>query len=387
MDKPKIKPGIDNLLEDTSWLNGKRIALLTNSSGVNEELRSDLDLLMEKGIRVIKLFGPEHGFWGAEADTVSVSNEIEPGYRIPIFSLFGTTTKPVPEMLNGIDIVIYDIQDVGLRFYTYIYSLAYTMEECGKREIKVIVLDRPNPLSGKVEGPVIEKKFESFVGGYGLALRYGLTAGELALYYNKRFKMNVDLEVVKMKGWKRWMYYDDTNLLWNNPSPNIPSFEHLLLYPGFCLIEGTNVSEGRGTVHPFKYIGAPWIDSHSLFNEMQRVPHPGISFRERSFIPLTSKHANKLCRGLEFFVENRETMRPIELALDLISTIKRLYPEEFEWDTSSHRASGRYHFDLLMGNDKYRLAIDEGKGGEELSKIWTEEMKEFEERVREFWLY
>ncbi len=387
MSKPKIKLGIDKLLEDTGWLDGMRIALLTNSSGVNEELKSNLDLLMERGIRVVKLFGPEHGFWGAEKDGISVSNGIEQRYGIPIFSLFGATIKPTPEMLDGIDIVIYDIQDVGLRFYTYIYSLAYMMEECGKRGIKVIVLDRPNPISGKVEGPVIERRFESFVGGYGLALRYGLTVGELAQYFNDRFNMNVDLEVVKMDGWKRWMYYDDTGLLWNTPSPNLPSLEHTFLYVGLCLIEGTNISEGRGTVHPFKYVGAPWIDSHLLFNGMQRIPHPGIGFRERSFIPLTSKYANELCKGLEFFVENRETAKPIELALDLISTIKRLYPEEFEWDTSSHRANGRYHFDLLMGSDKYRLAIEEGKGGDEISEMWEEETREFEASVKEFYLY
>jgi len=383
----KVKIGIDNFIQQSNQWKDKHIALLTNATGIDTALNMDLDLLMANGFNVVKLFGPEHGIWGTAADGANVLDEIEPHYKIPIFSLYGKTRRPTFEMLEGIDVVIYDIQDVGLRFYTYIYSLAYMMEKCGEMGVKVVVLDRPNPLSGRVEGPVIKKRLESFVGGYELALRYGLTVGELALYFNERFNMNVELEIVKMDGWKRWMYYDDTGLLWNTPSPNIPSFEHALLYAGMCLLEGINVSVGRGTVHPFKYVGAPWIDSKKLKAEMDAVSHPGVKFRERAFIPLASKYANEICHGLEFFVIDKSKAKPIELALELVSRLKKIHSKEFEWDTSYHGANDRYHFDLLIGDDKYRKAIDEGRNGQELSRMWKEESKEFQELSKKYWLY
>ncbi len=375
----RVKIGIDNL--EIQKLKGARVALLTNSTGISGDLSIDLDLMIERGIKIVKLFGPEHGIWGAAADGVKVENEVDPRYKIPIYSLYGNNLKPTDEMLDGIDVVIYDIQDVGLRFYTYIYTLAYMMEACGKRGIKFIVLDRPNPLSGKIEGPVIKRDLESFVGGYGLPLRYGLTVGELAKYYNDLFKMNVDLEIVKMDGWTRDMYYDQTGLFWNTPSPNLPALEHTILYEGFCLLEGVNVSVGRGTVHPFKYIGAPWIDDR-LFDEMKKVPHPGVDFRKRIFVPLISKHKDKRCNGLEFFVTDRNKIRPLELTFDFIRLLKDLYSEDFKWEFDS-----RYHFDLLIGDERYRKGIDEGKSGMELSSLWIEEVKAFEEIASNYFIY
>ncbi len=375
----KIKIGIENFVQNVKIQ--KHFALLTNPTGISSDLKADLDLLVENNVNVVKLFGPEHGISGAEADGIKVENEVEPRYKIPIYSLYGSHLRPTDEMLDRVDAVIYDIQDVGLRFYTYIYTLAYMMEECGKRGIKVIVLDRPNPLSAKIEGPVIKKKFESFVGGYGLPLRYGLTIGELATYYNDFFKMNVDLEVVKMEGWSS-MYYDETGLLWNTPSPNLPSLEHTILYEGFCLLEGINVSVGRGTVHPFKYIGAPWMDDR-IYEEMQKIPHPGIEFRKRAFIPLTSKYKDERCNGLEFFVTDRNKIRPIEFALNFIRIIKNTYPQKFEWEI----ANGKYHFDLLIGDAKYREGIDEGQSGEDLSKLWIDEVREFKRIASKYFIY
>jgi uncharacterized protein YbbC (DUF1343 family) len=383
----EVKLGIDEFLKNASKFKGKNIALLTNASGINVDLKNDLDLLNEYGLNVVKIFGPEHGIWGAVADGESVSNAVEPRYHIPIFSLYGETQRPTEEMLKDVEVVIYDIQDVGLRFYTYIYTLAYMMEECGKRGIKVVVLDRPNPLSGKVEGPLIENELESFVGGYGLALRYGLTIGELSVYFNERYHMNVELEVIKMEGWKRWMYFDDTNLLWPTPSPNLPSLEHTLLYVGMCLLEGVNLSVGRGTVHPFKYIGAPWINSEELKKEMEKVPHPGVTFRERDFIPLTSKYKNELCHGLEFFVLDKKEIKSLRLALELISLLKKLYPDRFEWDISYHNAQGRYHFDFLMGSAKYRKWIEEGKDVKDMFATWEEDSRAFMELSKKFYLY
>ncbi len=383
----KVELGIDSFLKNANRLKGKRIALLTNASGVNSTLEPDVDLLIEKGLNIVKMFGPEHGIWGAVEDGKSVSHGVDPIHHIPVFSLYGETNRPTDEMLKNVDVVIYDIQDVGLRFYTYIYTLAYMMEECEKRGIKVIVLDRPNPLSGKVEGPIIESGMESFVGGYGLALRYGLTVGELSVYFNERYNMKVDLEVVKLQGWHRWMYFGDTGLLWSTPSPNLPSLEHTVLYTGMCLLEGVNVSVGRGTVHPFKFVGAPWIDSKKLKKEMENIPHMGIAFRERDFIPLTSKYKGELCHGLEFFVLDEKEAKPLILTLYLISLVKKLYPQKFEWDVSYHNAKGRYHFDLLIGSEKYRVLIDEGKDVKDISNMWEEELNEFRKISKDFYLY
>lgn len=383
----RIKTGIDVLLGDTGFLKGKRVGFLTNSSGITGDLRMDVDCLFEKGVDVVKLFGPEHGIWGAAADGAKVGDETEPRYGIPVYSLYGKTTRPTAEMLDGVDVMIYDIQDVGLRFYTFLYSLAYMMEECGKRGIKVVVLDRPNPLGGEIDGPVIKKELESFVGGYGLVQRYGMTVGEIAQYYNATFGMGVDLTVVKMEGWKRSMFYDETGLFWNTPSPNLPSLEHTFLYTGFCLLEGVNLSVGRGTAHPFKYVGAPWLDSGKLFEELNGFPHPGISFRERAFIPLTSKYTAESCRGLEFFVEDPKEMKPIVLTLDLIAIVKKLHPKMFEWDRSYHGANNRYHLDLLIGDRVYRERLDEGMTGQDLAGMWEKEVEEFKDKVSRFLIY
>ncbi|BBJ28794.1 exo-beta-N-acetylmuramidase NamZ family protein [Athalassotoga saccharophila] len=375
----RVNIGIDNL--EFAKIKDSHVALLTNSTGISGDMRMDLDVMIENGIKVVKIFGPEHGIWGAAADGIKVENEVDPRYKIPIYSLYGSNLRPTDEMLDGIDLMIYDMQDVGLRFYTYIYTLAYTMEACGRHGIKFIVLDRPNPLSGKIEGPLIKKDLESFVGGYGLPLRYGLTVGELARYYNDVFKMDVDLEIVKMSGWNRDMYYDQTGLFWNTPSPNLPSLEHTILYEGFCLLEGVNVSVGRGTVHPFKYIGAPWIDDR-IYDEMKKIPHPGVEFRKRVFVPLTSKYKDKRCNGLEFFVTDKNKIKPLEMTFDFIRLLKNLYKEDFEWEFD-----GRYHFDLLIGDERYRKGIDEGRSGTELSSLWVDEVKKFKDIASKYFIY
>jgi uncharacterized protein YbbC (DUF1343 family) len=382
----KVKLGIDDFLEREEF-KGKRLGLLTNSTGINGRLKQNIDLIVSSGFNLVKLFGPEHGISGAAPDGVGVGNAVDPKYGIPVYSLFGEIYRPTEEMLSDLDFFVYDIQDVGLRFYTYIYSLAYSMEECARKGIKVIVLDRPNPLSCKVEGPTIKRGFETFVGGYGLALRYGLTVGELARYYNAAFNMGADLEVVPMENYDRNMYFDETGHPWNTPSPNIPSLEHALLYTGFCLFEGTNLSLGRGTVHPFKYIGAPWIDPELLYREVSRLNPPGVAFRERSFIPAAFRLSNTVCHGLEFFVTDKRCIEPLELAIDIISTVRKAYPEEFEWDLQYHGADGRYHFDLLMGECIYRQKIEEGATSKDLVAMWTDEERNFEEYIKPFRIY
>ncbi len=383
-----IKLGIDrisDILDNYKNLNG---GLLTNATGINSNLDMTVDILMENEIRLKKLFGPEHGLWGVAPDGKRVKDEVHPVYGIPIYSLYGETEHPTDEMLSDLDVIFYDIQDMGLRFYTYIYSLGYMMEECGKHGIKMVVFDRPNPLSGKVEGPIIkDDRFVSFVGGYNLSLRYGLTVGELARYYNDRFNMGVTLDIVKMEGWRHDMYYDDTGLFWNTPSPSIPTFEHGLLYTGMALFEGTNISEGRGTSHPFKYIGAPWIDSRALVKEIKAHNHKGIAIRERRFTPYISKYRGEVCNGIELFIEDKKDANPLQVALDLIITIKNMYPNRFKWDTLYHEAKGRHHFDLLIGGDSVREMIERGVSAQDIIDLWKEEEEEFKRIAKEYWIY
>jgi Uncharacterized protein conserved in bacteria len=309
-----VKLGLDVFLEKfADRYKNLHIGLITNATGINSDLKRNVALFMEKGLKLIKLFGPEHGIFTAAADGAKVQDSIELRYGIIVHSLYGERLRPTEEMLSGLDVLVYDIQDVGLRFYTYIYTMAYCMEECGKNKIKFVVLDRPNPLSKKVDGPTIEKDFDSFVGGYELALRYGLTIGELAHYLNEEFDMDAELEIIKMDSYDPSSYFDETGLLWNTPSPNLPSLEHTILYAGFCLLEGVNVSVGRGTTHPFKFIGAPWIDSEKLYRELKKFNHEGVAFRERFFVPFAFKLSNQVCQGLEFFVTDKRKIKPLHL--------------------------------------------------------------------------
>lgn len=382
----KVKLGIDKFAEQgRKQYRDAKIALLTNASGVDSHLRGNMDLLIKTGFQVTKLFTPEHGLEGALPDGVHVPDRDYHG--TPVYSLFGERLRPTNDMLLDIDLLVYDIQDVGLRFYTYIYTLGYCMEECGKAGVKVVVLDRPNPLSCRVEGPTIKKGFESFVGGYGLPIRYGLTVGELARYMNEVFKMDVDLEVFTMEGYDPKSYFDETGLFWNTPSPNLPSLEHTILYTGLCLLEGVNVSVGRGTVHPFKYVGAPWINSSIVYAELKRLNHPGVAFRERTFVPWAFKFQNNVCHGLEFFVTDRDAFKPLELAIDLIAILRRTHPEKFAWDTYCHAAEDQPYFDLLIGSSLYREGIEKGLSSKDFSHVWEKEAKEFAESVERFRLY
>lgn len=374
-----MRLGLDVFLQSYfSKFKDARIGLITNSTGINTELRRNIDLFLEKGLNLVKLFGPEHGIYGAAPDGAKVSDTVDPRYKIPVHSLYGDKIKPTKQMLEDIDVMIFDIQDVGLRFYTYIYTMAYCMEECAENGIKFVVLDRPNPICCEiVEGPVIKKDFESFVGGYDLALRYGLTIGELARYLNDHHKIKADLMVVPMEGYKRSYFYDDTLLVWNTPSPNLPSLEHTILYIGFCLLEGVNISVGRGTVHPFKYVGAPWIDSGKVYKELKKFNHSGVAFRERVFVPAAFKLHDQVCNGLEFFVTDKKNIKPLHLAIDLIAVLKKVHPESFQWDGYFHDESPRYYFDLLIGSDYYRKAIEEGATSKDFESIWQKESEEF----------
>jgi len=305
--------GIDLLQKnDLSGLKNKAIGLVTNFSFVDSDLKWGIDILFANGLNVKKIFTPEHGLGGA-ADGAHVSDTLHPKYGVPIVSLYGDRRKPVKADLEGLDMLVYDIQDVGLRFYTYIYTLAYTMEAAADYGLQYMVLDRPNPLGRGVFGSRIENDLQTFVGGYELPLQYGLTTGELAQYFKKLKRLDLDLRIARLEGWRGEMH-DNTSLFWNVPSPNVPTYESLLGYAGTCFFESTNVSEGRGTFKPFLVLGAPWIDGADL-TEYLRKEFPDLRVRSRDYMPFYRKYANANCSGVEFFPNTEDNYFVITLKM------------------------------------------------------------------------
>ncbi|MFK3960682.1 exo-beta-N-acetylmuramidase NamZ family protein [Guptibacillus hwajinpoensis] len=386
--RKKFKLGVEVLLEDQKELiEGKSVGLITNPTGVDQELNSIVDLLHnDSDVDLKALYGPEHGVRGSAQAGEYVEYYTDEETGLPVYSLYGSTKKPTPEMLEGIDVLLFDIQDVGTRFYTYIYTMAYAMEAASENDIEFIVLDRPNPLGGEaVEGPVLDDEYASFVGKYEIPLRHGMTVGELASLFNEEFEIGADLTVVEMDKWKRDMYYDDTPLEWVLPSPNMPTLDTALAYPGAALIEGTNVSEGRGTTKPFELIGAPFINATELASELNELKLPGVDFRAASFTPSFSKHAGELTHGVQIHVTDKEAFKPVKTGLSLVKTIHDLYPEDFEF--RAENSAGVSFFDLLVGNGWIREGIENGDSVKKMEKQWENDLKEFKEVREDYLLY
>ncbi|TDL31849.1 DUF1343 domain-containing protein [Jeotgalibacillus sp. S-D1] len=384
----KLQIGIEVLLKkERDLIEGKRVGLITNPTGVDSKLNSIVDLLYnDPKIELTALYGPEHGVRGSEQAGSYVESYIDEKTGLPVYSLYGKTRKPTPEMLENVDVLVFDIQDVGSRFYTYIYTMAYAMEAAAENDIPFIVLDRPNPLGGtKVEGPVLDPKYKSFVGNYEIPLRHGMTVGELAGLFNEEFEIGADLTVVEMKGWKRNMYYEDTNLPFVMPSPNMPTFETALVYPGAALIEGTNVSEGRGTTKPFELIGAPFINADDLATELNDLDLQGVTFRAASFTPTFSKHAGKLSHGVQVHVDDRNSYKPIETGMHIVKTIQDMYPDDFTF--LAENSAGIAFFDNLIGNGWVRKGLENGKSVGKLSTQWKGGLKEFKQTRKHYLLY
>lgn len=377
----KIELGVERLMKhEKRLLEGKRVGLITNPTGVDSELNSVVDLLNnDPDIHLEALYGPEHGVRGDAQAGQYVDYYIDEITGVPVYSLYGKTRKPTPEMLENVDVLVFDIQDVGTRFYTYIYTMALAMEAAEEKGIPFVVLDRPNPLGGKtIEGPVLDPEFASFVGQYAIPLRHGMTVGELAKLFNKEFNIDADLKVVKMKGWKRNSYFDETGLQFVMPSPNMPTLETALVYPGTALIEGTNVSEGRGTSKPFELIGAPFINSTELAASLNNLNLPGVKFRAASFTPTFSKHSGKLSHGVQVHVTDRTKYQPVETGLHIVKTLKDLYPEDVQLTS---------FFDNLIGNGWIRPGIDNGMTVEEMKARWGKDLKQFEKVRKGYLLY
>lgn len=384
-----VKLGLENLLtEQLDRVAGRRLGLVASPSSVDQDLTSTVTRLHQHpNVRLTALFGPEHGLRGEAQAGESVGTYTDPATHLPVYSLYGETKKPTPDMFQEIDVLVFDIQDGGVRFYTFLATLAHVMQAAAEQHMPVMVLDRPTPIGGhKVEGPVLDPAYSSFVGPYPIPIRYGMTMGETARFFNDVFEIGCSLEVVPLSGWKRGMWFDQTGLPFVPPSPNLPTLQSLTLYPGTCLVEGTNLSEGRGTTRPFEYIGAPWIDAEDLARRLNDLELPGVRFRPVYFVPTFSKHRDQPCRGVHIYVQDREKLQPVEMTLHLLACIRSMYPDHFAWREPWE--SGKYYpIDLLSGGSMVREHLDANKPIPDLVGGWKEALRAFCDQRAHFLMY
>lgn len=378
-----IRNGIDRIEEYAGWFEGKRLGLITSTTGLTDDFTPSIQILNDR-FQLTALFSPEHGVRGDLAAGEIVDTYQDPITGVPVYSLYRKDSKRLtPEMLEEVDAVVYDIQDVGTRFYTYIYTMLYALEDCAAAGKEFIVLDRINPLDGMtVEGNILKDGFKSFIGNYPLAVRYGLTAGEVAAMANEQMGWNAKLSVVPCSGWQREMLFPDTGRLWVMPSLGLPRFESALVYPGTCLFEGTNLSEGRGTTAPFEMIGAPYLEAEKLADEMNGQRLPGVRFRPVYFKPNASKHSGEQCRGVQLHITDDRAFQPFETGVRLLFTIKNNY-EEFSF-LPPIREGSRPFIDLLGGDSVFR---QEPIDVEEKLEQFREESRAFAEMKKQFHMY
>jgi uncharacterized protein YbbC (DUF1343 family) len=382
-----MKLGLDVFLEKhVPSFRGQRIGLVTNLTGINSNLVPSIDLFNEHpDIRLTSLYGPEHGIRGDAKEGEAVGNSTDPYTGLPVYSLYGDTKKPNQDMLAQVDVVFLDLQDIGSRYFTYIYTMAYVMEACQEQGKKFVVLDRPNPISGSVmEGNLIESTITSFVGRFPIPNRHGLTIGEMALLYKYEYGIDCDVTVIPMEGWNRGMYYDQTGLFWVQPTPNTTCLDMAILYPGTCLVEGTNLSEGRGTTRPFEYIGAPYVDGYQLAKAFNERSVKGAVARPVSFMPTYQKHVGVRCEGIQLHVTDRNALNSMEAGLVLLETVARLYPDEFL--IVNRNKNGPIFFDLLAGTTELKFTVLEGKTGAFLEACQPQ-LEKFRTQVTPYLLY
>jgi uncharacterized protein YbbC (DUF1343 family) len=362
------------------------VGLVCNPTAVTRKLVHVADLLHgARGVQVAALFGPEHGVRGDAQYMAAVGGERDPRTGLPAHSLYGATAeslRPSPDQLAGLDVLVFDVQDVGARYYTYQATMLLCMEAAARAKLGFVVLDRPNPIGGVlVEGPALRPGFESFCGLHDLAVRHGMTTGELALLFRAERGLDLDLEVVPCRGWRRAMSFRETGLPWVFPSPNMPTPETALVYPGMCLLEGTNLSEGRGTTRPFELFGAPWLDAQRLAADLAGERLAGVLFRPASFVPTWDKHAGVRCHGVELHVTDPARFRPFRTGLAAVVHARRQDPTRFSWRTEPYEfVSGVLAFDLLCGSSREREAIEAGATLVELARPIGAEERAFARR-------
>jgi uncharacterized protein YbbC (DUF1343 family) len=356
--------GIHRLLTNERRLvQGRRVGVLCNPASIDGSFRHTADLLFEApSVTLGAIFGPQHGFRADVQDNmIETAHASDARLQVPVYSLYSEVREPTQEMLRGLDALVIDIQDVGTRVYTFIYTVANCMRAAARARVPVIVCDRPNPINGvDVEGNLLQEAYASFVGQYPIPMRHGMTVGELAQLFNDIFGVNCDLHVVRMEGWRREMFYDGTSLPWVMPSPNMPTLDTAIVYPGAVLFEGTQLSEGRGTTRPFELIGAPWIDGERLAAAMNGRGLPGVHFRPVFFEPTFQKHAKQTCGGCQLHVLDRQTFKPYRTSVELIEEFWRQAPSQFAWREPPYEYEHeKMPIDILYGSDQLRSAIAE----------------------------
>jgi uncharacterized protein YbbC (DUF1343 family) len=387
-----VTPGIDRLLTaERRLIEGRRVGLLCNPASIDAKFRHTADRLFEdRDVTLAALFGPQHGFRSNLQDNMIETPHAQDCRRkVPIFSLYSETREPTPEMLERMDLLVVDLQDVGTRVYTFVYTMANCMRAAARHGIPVVVCDRPNPIGGEdVEGALLQEPWTSFVGQFPIPMRHGMTIGELALLFNDAFGIGADLEVVPLEGWRRAMYHDETGLPWVIPSPNLPTLDSAIVYPGAVLIEGTMLSEGRGTTRPFELIGAPWIDGERLAREMNARDLPGVHFRPVFFEPTFQKHARQTCGGCQIHVLDRRSFLPLRTAVELIDEFRREQPSRFAWREPPYEYEhDKEPIDILYGSDRLRQTLDADGDADALVASWRVEEEDFRRTRQKYLLY
>ncbi|HYZ89603.1 MAG TPA: DUF1343 domain-containing protein [Myxococcales bacterium] len=392
-----VKLGITRL-QKTRALRGLRVGAILNPTSVDSRLRHLADLLHEaSGVKLSALFGPEHGVRGDVQYLEAIDGAVDARTGVPEHSLYGkdfASLTPRDEHLRGLDALVFDVQDVGSRYYTYLATMGLAMKAAARHKLRFIVFDRPNPIGGvAVEGGMVHPGFESFVGLWPVSARHGLTAGEYARLLNEPTEeggvgIGCDLQVIEMEGWRRGMFYGDTGLPWIMPSPNIPTPDTARVYPGMCLLEGTNLSEGRGTTRPFELWGAPWLDGGRLAEALAAEKLPGVSFRPAAFTPMWDKHAGARCQGVQLHVTDARTFRPVRTGVACIVHARAQDPSRFRWRTEKYEfVENIPAIDLLTGSAAFRAGVEAGRSVAELYAAWDTERKQFERRRSSFLLY
>ncbi len=388
----RVASGLEIFLrEPPAWAAGARLGLLSHPASVGPDLTNARELVA-RGFpgRLQVLFSPQHGLLGEKQDNMIASADFaDPVLHLPVVSLYGPRMTPPPEALAAVDVILVDLLDVGTRVYTFAATLAKVMAAAARLDKKVVVLDRPNPIDGtQVEGNMLRLEWASFVGPYPLPMRHGFSLGELARYYNATQKIGCDLEVIPAAGWRRGDYYDATGLPWVLPSPNLPTLDAAIVYPGQVLLEGTNLSEGRGTTRPFELFGAPFLEPRRILDLLKQIELPGVILRAACFEPTFHKWAGELCRGFQLHVTDRGSFKPYFTTLALLAAIRELYPEQFAWRQPPYEyETVRLPFDLLTGDDVIRQGLEGGLTAGELEGAWQDDLARFMEVRREFLIY
>jgi uncharacterized protein YbbC (DUF1343 family) len=385
-----VRLGSDRLIESRA-LRGVRVGVVCNHASVDHGFVHVIDRLAGADqVRLAAIFGPQHGFRSDVQDNmIETPHREDASRRVPIYSLYSETREPTADMLRGLDVLVIDLQDIGARIYTYIYTMANCLRACGRHGVKAIVCDRPNPINGiDVEGALLVPGNESFVGLFPIPMRHGMTIGELAQLFNDRFALGAELEVVTMDGWQREMFADETGVPWVMPSPNMPTLDTAIVYPGTVLFEGTMLSEGRGTTRPFELLGAPKVDAERFAREMNALGLPGAYFRPAVFEPTFQKHAKQACGGCQIHVTDRRAFKPVMTGAALIQMFRRVDPQNFAWRQPPYEYEHeKLPIDILAGSDRLRRQIEDNLRPQQIAESWRGDEDEFRQTRKRYLLY